>query len=1070
VVTVNPDSTGTYTYVVVVTDAHGCQSTSSIVITVDPQPNIYTTSGGGSYCAGGAGFPILLSNSQTGVSYQLVYNSGTNIGAPIAGTGFPISFPNQTIAGTYTIVATSANGCVVDMSGSAVIIVNSNPTADAGADQSIVTCPSDSVRLGGSPTATGGSGIYSYLWSPDLGLTPTNNIANPYVKGISSTTTYTIVVTDSNGCTATDQIIITTVPSNIAVSISASGSTSWCHLSGGSVVFSANITGGTGPYTYTWTGTSITPTSGASATANPQIAGSYSYTLQVTDSKGCSASANIDIIVYPKPDTIYNVLGSGSYCAGGTGLPISLDSSQLGVSYQLVFNGGTLIGSPVIGTGSSISFGTHSNSGTYTVVGTTINGCSAQMRGAAIIIVNPRPVADAGSDVTMVSCSADSMRLGGFPTASGGTAPYTYAWSPITGLRPSSVEANPYAGNIGSTTVYNLLVTDSNGCSASDNVVVFIVPSTLNVVISPGGSRSWCAGTNDSVSLVANITGGAAPFGYQWFGYRISPTTTQVTSVSPDTAGTYVYTVVVTDANGCQTSDTILVTVRPTITISMNSNDTICLGSSVTLGGSPTVIGGSGPFTYTWSPGTDLSSVSVANPIASPITSTIYSVSVSDLFGCSSSSSVSVVVNALPRADAGADYVLTSCSSDSVRLGGSPSASGGVGPYTYNWTPITGVRPSVSIENPYVGNIGSTTTYTLQVTDSKGCSATDQVLVTIVPSTLNVNIIPTGVSWCEGSGGSTTLTAMVTGGRAPFSFLWIGSDLTGETSQIATVNPNIAGTYPYTIIVTDAGGCQSSKTDTLSVRANTKASITSMDTIHCTTDPPYSLTAIPSGGTFSGIGVIANVFYPSISGAGTRVINYRYTNSFGCSSDTTITFNVFNIETSSISGAPTFICINGSPTSLTGSPSGGTFSGSGMVGNVFNPLLAGVGTHVITYTASGSGGCATSSTVNITVNPTPVLDLRASSDTVCPGGSVLLSPNPSFDVFNIIWSNVGGAFIRNDINPITVSPTLVNHGYYATAISSPYNCIIRDTVFIHVNQRPAAVDDTISTCEEAMEW
>ena len=1068
VVTVNPDSTGTYTYVVVVTDAHGCQSTSSIVITVDPQPNIYATSGGGSYCAGGAGFPILLSNSQTGISYQLVYNSGTNIGAPIAGTGFPISFPNQTIAGTYTIVATSANGCVVDMSGSVVIIAYSNPTADAGVDQSIVTCPSDSVRLGGSPTATGGSGVYSYLWSPDLGLTPINDIANPYVKGISSTTTYTLVVTDSNGCTATDQIIITTVPSNIAVSISASGSTSWCHLSGGSVVFSANITGGTGPYTYTWTGTSITPTSGASATANPQIAGSYSYTLQVTDSKGCSASANIDIIVYPKPDTIYNVLGSGSYCAGGTGLPISLDSSQLGVSYQLVFNGGTLIGSPVIGTGSSISFGTHSNSGTYTVVGTTINGCSAQMRGAAIIIVNPRPVADAGSDVTMVSCSADSMRLGGFPTASGGTAPYTYAWSPITGLRPSSVEANPYAGNIGSTTVYNLLVTDSNGCSASDNVVVFIVPSTLNVVISSGGSRSWCAGTNDSVSLVANITGGAAPFSYQWFGYRISPTTTQVTSVSPDTAGTYVYTVVVTDANGCQTSDTILVTVRPTITISMNSNDTICSGSSITLGGSPTVIGGSGSFTYTWSPGTDLSSVSVANPIASPITSTIYSVSVSDLFGCSSSSSVSVVVNALPRADAGADYVLTSCSSDSVRLGGSPSASGGVGPYTYNWTPITGVRPSVSIENPYVGNIGSTTTYTLQVTDSKGCSATDQVLVTIVPSTLNVNIIPTGVSWCEGSGGSTTLTAMVTGGRAPFSFLWIGSDLTGETSQIATVNPNIAGTYPYTIIVTDAGGCQSSKTDTLSVRANTKASITSMDTIHCTTDPPYSLTAIPSGGTFSGIGVIANVFYPSISGAGTRVINYRYTNSFGCSSDTTITFNVFNIATSSISGAPTFICINGSPTSLTGSPSGGTFSGSGMVGNVFNPLLAGVGTHVITYTASGSGGCATSSTVNITVNPTPVLDLRASSDTVCPGGSVLLSPNPSFDVFNIIWSNVGGAFIRNDINPITVSPTLVNHGYYATAISSPYNCIIRDTVYIHVNQRPAAVDDTISTCEDSL--
>ncbi len=1068
VVTVNPDSAGVYTYTVVVTDAHGCQSTSNIVITVDSQPIIYVISGGGSFCAGGSGFPVPLSSSQTGVTYQLVYNSGTNIGAPIAGTGFPIIFPNQTIAGTYTIVATSANGCIANMSGSAMIIVNPNPTADAGADQSLVTCPSDSVRLGGSPTASGGSGIYSYLWSPSLGLTPADNMANPYVKGILGTTTYILLVTDSNGCTATDQVIITTVPSNLTVSISTSGSTSWCAFSSGSVVFSANITGGSGPYSYSWTGSSISPTTAASATANPQITGSYSYTLNLTDSKGCLASANINITVYPKPDTFYSVLGSGSYCAGGTGLQISLDSSQLGVDYQLVFNGGSFIGSPIAGTGASISFGTHLAAGTYTVIGTTVNGCSAQMSGAAIITINPRPIADAGSDVTMVSCSADSMRLGGFPTASGGTAPYIYDWSPITGLRPSEVVANPYAGNIGSTTVYNLLVTDSNGCTSSDNVVAFIVPSTLSVVISAGGSRSWCAGTNDSVGLVANITGGAAPFTYQWFGYRVSPPNTQVTSVNPDTAGVYAYTVVVTDANGCQTSDSTLVTVRPTITISMNSSDTICAGSSVTLGGSPTVTDGSGPFTYTWSPGTGLSSVATANPIASPITSTIYTLTVSDLFGCSSSSSVSVVVNLLPRADAGADQALTSCSADSVRLGGSPTASGGVGPYTYNWTPITGIRPSVTIANPYVGNIGSTTTYTLNVTDSKGCSETDYVLITITPPTLSVNIIPTGVSWCEGSGGSTTLTAMVTGGRAPFSFMWNGSDLIDSTSQIATVNPNLAGTYAYTVIVTDAGGCQTSIIDSLSVNAITKANIISTDTVHCTTDPPYSLTAIPSGGIFSGIGVIANVFYPSISGAGTRIINYRYTNSFGCSSDTTITFNVFNIVSSSISGAPTAICINGSPSSLTGSPAGGTFSGVGMVGNIFNPLIAGVGVHVVTYTASGSGGCVTTSTVSITVNPTPSLDLLAAVDTVCPGGSVLLTPNPSFDVFNIIWYNVGGAFIRNDINPITVFPTLINHGYYATAINSPYNCIIRDTVFIHVNQRPIAIDDTLSTCEDSL--
>lgn len=115
-------SPGTYTVTVI--SANGCSSTSSITLTQDiTLPTAYNVTGGGLYCSGGAGVPIGLDNSQSGVNYQL-YRDASSVGLPVSGTGSSITFGNQTAVGTYTVKATnSATSCIQDMTSSAIVTV-----------------------------------------------------------------------------------------------------------------------------------------------------------------------------------------------------------------------------------------------------------------------------------------------------------------------------------------------------------------------------------------------------------------------------------------------------------------------------------------------------------------------------------------------------------------------------------------------------------------------------------------------------------------------------------------------------------------------------------------------------------------------------------------------------------------------------------------------------------------------------------------------------------------------------------------------------------------------------------
>lgn len=400
--------------------------------------------------------------------------------------------------------------------------------------------------------------------------------------------------------------------------------------------------------------------------------------------------------------------------------------------------------------------------------------------------------------------------------------PATLLWS--TGETTPTITVQP-----GSTTSYSCVgtVIGASTCTVEDTITVQV---NSNPVVPLGNDTSICM--NSSITLDAGNTGSS----FLW----CSSATTQ--TIIAGMAGSYC--VNVTDANGCSGGDTINIMMNPLPALTA-SGDTICNGSNGNLSASGSATN------YLWNPGA-FSGAAVSD---NPSSTTTYTVTATDVTGCSSIDSAIILVNSNPSVQTAGDVI---CLNSSATIAAAGTAT------SYLWQPGNLSTDSISVSP------SSNSTYTVTATDSNGCTTVDSATVT-------VNALPslsvTGDTVCSGSSG--TLNASGSG----TTYLWNPGSLTGNT-----IVDSPSATTTYTVNSTDANNCTSTSTVTLVVNLLPVVSVSSFGT-HCFNDGAFTLTGgTPAGGTYSGTAVNAGNFTPSLAGNGTHSISYSYTDANGCSS------------------------------------------------------------------------------------------------------------------------------------------------------------------------------------------
>lgn len=559
---------------------------------------------------------------------------------------------------------------VTDSQGNEIIInsligipsCSANPCGTITVTSSGVT--SASCSTGGSATvsASGGTGPYTYNWMPGNlnGASQTNLTAG----------TYTVTATDAASCTGTTTV---TINSSGAVSLAISNQTNVaCNgQSTGSATVSAS--GGTAPYTYTWS-----PGNLNGATQSNLAAGSY--TVTASDAANCSSNVTVTITAPSALTTNTSTTPANCGIANGS----ATVQAQGGTSPY------TYAWSP---SGGNAATANNLNSGAYTVLVTDASGCTKTN--------NVNVPANGGPTLTIANQT--NVGCSGAPTGSatitvqGGTAPYTYAWSPTGGNTASA--SNLSAGT------YTLSVTDASNCMVSISVTI---TAANGPSVSIGNvTNVSCQGANNG-SATANASGGTAPYSYAW-----SPSGGNAATASNLSAGTY--TVTVTDASACTSTATTTISAGNSI----NLVETITPENCGADDGQINVVatGGNGNLTYTWTPNVSTTAT------ATNLSSGSYSLTVSDGNGCSTTEQYTVGqvgginVDVIPS-------VTTIFEGESVSI----LASGAV---TYVWTPTNGLS-CTTCPDP-VASPSTTTTYVVTGTDANGCSGTDSVKIIVKP-------------------------------------------------------------------------------------------------------------------------------------------------------------------------------------------------------------------------------------------------------------------------------------------------------------------------------------------------
>lgn len=652
-------------------------------------------------------------------------------------------------------------------------------------------------------SVVGGFPPYTYQWTGGTGGTTTDS-----VYGLGPGTFY-VAITDFKGCILRDTVIIAE-PTPLLLNLSSTNVQCSGYTNGTTTV---TPSGGTPPYTYLWITYPLQTTQTAVAL------GAGTYTVNVIDANGC---VNVDSVtvgtttqILLTTDTVRNVTCNGAANAyvnislAGGNLPYTYnwshgpttedvtglapgqytvtvydqDSCFVTSSYNIteptllvtqiidtlhlscnggsngivttITSGGTPPYSYLWSNGRTNPNLLNVTAGTYTLTVTDAQNCTTTTT-QTLIEPTPLNIAWTVQNPQCFGQTNGAIQL----NVSGGTAPYNYSWTNTDTTRDIS--------NLGEG-VYGVLITDTNSCLYFDFVVLFTNPR-LEVDIATV-TNADCNG-NATGAITLNVVGGGGTYTYTW-------SNPIATGQNPTNLPAGPYSVTVTDQNGCADSTTTTIT-QPNALLATITNtvDASCYGYS---NGSISVdvTGGTQPYVYLWSNGSTTEDL-----INLP--ANFYQLSVTDAKNCQVLSANTPILEPAPLATIlnGANPGCPGAANGSINL----LVNGGTPPYTFNW--------SNGALTQNLSNVGSGT-YTVVVTDTKGCAKSDTI--TLANSSALAAIDSIHHLECNGeANGSITLT--VSGGNAPYTYTW--SPAVGTTNSLTGLSGGV-----YDLTLTDAQGC-----------------------------------------------------------------------------------------------------------------------------------------------------------------------------------------------------------------------------------------------------------------------
>jgi hypothetical protein len=746
------------TYTVKVINSTACSATQTVTL-VQPVLLAVTTTHTNVKCNGGTHGTATAHVTGGTAPYTYSWSS-----SPVQTTVTASNLP----AGTYTLTVTDKNGCLA----TAQVTITQPSAVSPVTSTTPSTCGGSTGSA--SVSVTGGVSPYTYSWATTPSV-PTSSINN-LPSG-----NYTVLVTDSNGC---GKSVVATVGSTGGLLATTTQTNVSCH-GGSNGTATVSATGGTAPYSYSWS------TFPSQTTASISGLPAGTYYLGVKDAAGCSFTCTV-IITQPAALTA-TITHVNVTCEGGSNGTATVTVAGGKPAYAYSWST-----TPVQTTATASGL----TAGSYTVVITDQNGCTLSK---AINISQPAIPLSLSVTHTNDKCHGGA-GASATVTASGGTTAYTYSWS------TAPVQTTKTATGLGAGTYY-VKVTDSKGCTASDSVTITQPPA---IVLATSITQAHC-GSADGSASVTITSGGVKPFTYSW---NTTPAQTTATA-SNEASG--IYKVTVTDSNGCKSTALATITDIGGPVIVLTATHVTCRGTA-TGTATATVSGGTTPYTYSWS-----SVPAQTTATATALRAGTYTVTVTSAGGCTTTATVTIKQ---PAAALSATVTTIPVTCNGSTDGSATATPAGDTPaYTYSWS-STPVQTTATASNLGAG------TYTLTVKDSSGCSI-NKITTINQPAAILLTVARTNIS-CNGAAtGDASVTA--SGGTAPYTYSW--STTPPQTTRVIT--GLVAGTY--TVMVTDSKGCNKKRVVVITQPTPIALTTTTVNA-HCgSADGSASVSA--SGGT-----------------------------------------------------------------------------------------------------------------------------------------------------------------------------------------------------------------------------